>query len=112
MKRRQRTALKPKNVIASIAICTVVCLAGVGYVWAKSQVYGLGREIKALEMRLDELRRTNALMRQTYATMCAPRELDAAVRRLNLGLAMPRPDQIVRLREPAAAVKNYAVMKR
>ena len=113
MRRRQKPALKPKYVICSIAVCAAVCLAGVGYVWAKSQVYGLGREIKALEMRLDELKRTNALMRQAYATMCNPRELDAAVQRLKLGLAAPRPDQIVRIQEPRANEEtNYAAAER
>jgi cell division protein FtsL len=113
MKQRRKTALKAKNVILSIAICTAVCLAGVGYIWAKSQLYGLGREIKRLETKLDELKRTNALMHQAYAAMSSPRELDAAVRRLNLGLAAPRPDQIVRMREPVPQREtNYAANDR
>jgi hypothetical protein len=109
MRARTKTALKPKQVIVSITICVAVCLAGIGYIWAKAQVYGLGREIKGLETRLDDLKRTNALLSQSYATMCSPRELDLAVRRLNLGLTMPRPDQIVRMQEPLVEQeKSYA----
>jgi hypothetical protein len=113
MKRRQKAALKPRNIILAITACLVMGLAGVGYVWAKGQVHDLGREIKGREMRLDELRRTNALLRQAYATLCSPRELDAAARRLNLGLAAPRPDQIVRMEEPAPRPeKSYAARVR
>ena len=109
MKRRQKPPLKPKNVILSIGVCAAICLAGVGYVWAKAQVFKLGKEIKVLEMRLDELRRGNVLLKQSYAAMCSPRELDAAVRRLELGLATPRADQIVRIEEPPAErEKAYA----
>lgn len=100
MKRRERSNLKPRYVVLSITLCAAVCLAGIGYIWAKAQVYHLGQEIKTFETRLDEIKRENAQLRQSYASECNPRELDAAVRRLNLGLAAPRADQIVRLPEP------------
>jgi hypothetical protein len=100
MSRRKSPPLKAKTVVVSIAICGAVCLAGIGYVWAKTQVLGLSREIKQLETRRDELRRVNDALQRTYAAMCTPRELDARVKRLNLGLATPQPDQIVRLPEP------------
>lgn len=112
MKRRPKAALKPRNIVLSITICGAICLAGVGYVWAKSQVYALGKEMKALEVQLEDLKHANARLQQNYATLCSPRELDAAVARLNLGLAAPRPDQIVRLVEPPREAdreeKNYA----
>ncbi len=115
MSRRKGAPLKPKTVIVSILICTAVCLAGIGYVWAKTQVWALGREMKALENRRDELKRVNDDLSRTYAAMCTPRELDLRVKRLNLGLVKPQPDQFVRLPEPtpiarqaAAAPKIYA----
>ena len=100
MSRRKSARLKPRNVVLSIFTCCAVCLAGIGYVWAKTQVWGLSRDIKKLETRLDELKRTNDALQRTYAAMCTPRELDARVKRLNLGLSVPRPDQILRLPEP------------
>lgn len=109
MKNRERTNLKPRNVVLAIALCAAGCLAGVGYIWAKAQVYQLGREIRTLESRLDAIKRENAQLRQSYASECNPRELDAAVRRLNLGIAAPRADQIVRLPEPAPGqTQTYA----
>jgi hypothetical protein len=90
----------------SIAICGAVCLAGIGYIWAKTQVWGLSREMKALETRRDELKRANNTLERTYAAMCTPRELDARAKLLNLGLVAPQPDQFVRLPEPVPLVQR------
>jgi hypothetical protein len=109
MKRKKTPELNSHNVVIGIAIFAAICLAGLGYVWAKSQVYALGREIKVLETKLDELKRRNSQLQQSYAAMCNPRELDAAVRRLNLGLAAPRPDQIVRLPEPEKPLEDQKI---
>jgi hypothetical protein len=110
MKRKQKSApLKTKNVVLSIAVCGFVCLAGIGYVWAKAELNALGRQMKGLETRLDELKRRNGGLVQKYAEMCSPRELTAAVRRANLDLAQPSRDRIVVLPEPGAGEeKRYA----
>ena len=114
MRRNKSTALKPKTVITSVVICVFVCMSGIGYVWAKTQVWGLSRDIKKLEVRLDELRKHNAILQRNYAEMCAPAQLDYLVRKLNLGLAAPLPSQIVRMPSQPhlpvqkAEVRNYA----
>ena len=114
MRRNKSSALKPGTVITSVVICACICLAGIGYVWAKTQVWGLSREIKKLEVRLDELRRDNDIRQRNYAEMCAPAQLDLRVRKMNLGLAAPLPSQIVRMPSnphiPAqkTEVRNYA----
>ena len=119
MRRNKSTALKPKNVIASVVICAVFCLAGIGYVWAKTQVWALSRDIKKLEVRLEELRRDNDIRQRTYAEMCAPARLHELVQNLQLGLSAPLPSQIVRMpshsrpipnRKPEA--RNYALTNR
>ena len=111
MSRRKSTPLKPKTVLVSICICAGLCLAGIGYVWAKTEVWGLGKEMKALEVRRDELRRRNDALQRTYAAMCTPGELDARVKRLNLGLVTPQPDQIIRLAEPVPLARQNAETK-
>jgi len=111
MNRRKSVPLKPKTVVLSICVCVAFCLAGIGYVWAKTQVWGLSREIKQLETRRDELRRANDALQRTYAAMCTPRELDARVKRLNLGLTPPQPDQIVRLAEPFPLAEQRIQLK-
>ena len=106
MSRRKAAPLKTGSVVASICICAAVCLAGIGYVWAKTQVWALSRDIKRLENRRDEVRRANDVLQRTYAAMCTPGALDARVKGLNLRLATPQPDQIVRLMEPAPAARE------
>jgi hypothetical protein len=100
MSRRRSAPLKPGTVMAAILVCAAVCLSGIGYIWAKTQVWTLGREMKALELRLDELRRANDGLSRTYAAMCTPRALEERMKRYNLGLVAPQPDQMVRLPEP------------
>jgi hypothetical protein len=101
--KRKSTALKSSTVIKAIVVCTSVCLAGIGYVWAKTEVWVLSKEMKKLELRLDDLKRQNDVLQRTYSAMCAPATLDARVRQLNLGLAAPLPSQIVRMPSTAPA---------
>ena len=100
MSRRRVGSLKPKTVITSIVVCAAISLAGIGYVWAKTQVWGLGKQIKTLELRRDELKRANEGLQRTYAAMCTHERLAARVRELQLGLVAPTPSQMVRLPEP------------
>jgi hypothetical protein len=103
MSRRKRAPLKPATVVSSIMVCGALCLAGIGYIWAKAQVWALSKQIKTLEVRRDELKRNNERLEQRYAAMCTPAQLDAEVKRLKLGLIAPLPDQMVRLEEPVLA---------
>ena len=100
MSRRRVGALKPKTVINSIVVCAAISLAGIGYVWAKTQVWALGKEMKTLELHRDELKRSNEALRRTYAGMCTHERLAARVKELQLGLVAPTPSQMVRLTEP------------
>src|SRR5690242_18643245 len=98
MRRRKSSSLKPKSVMGAIGVCAFVSLAGIGYIWAKTEVYALGRQIKTLEVKLDELHHTNAAMKRDFAVMCTQNELGKRVK--SLGLVAPAPDQIVRIPEP------------
>ena len=100
MSRKRATPLKPQTIVKVIALCVFVCLSGIGYVWAKTEVYGLNKEIKALEVRLEKLRNENAALERAHAALCTPAALDARVRDMELGLTTPQPDQLVRMVEP------------
>ena len=106
MRRRNGTELKPKTIICGIVVCSAICLAGIGYVWAKTEVWGLGDQIKKLEHRRDELKRNNDALQRQYAAMCTPARLDERVRELQLGLAEPAVHQIVRMQEPIPLAKQ------
>ena len=100
MSRRKVGALKPKTVITSIVVCGAICLAGIGYVWAKTQIWGLSKDIKRLEVRRDELKRGNDALQRTYAAMCTHERLAARVKELQLGLSAPTQSQMIRITEP------------
>lgn len=97
MRRGKGTSLKPRAVVTSIVICAAICLAGIGYVWAKSQVWKLGRKQKELEVRLEKLKHDNSVLQRQFAAMCAPAQLDFRVRELKLGLIAPNPNHIIRM---------------
>ncbi len=65
------------------------------------QVWGLSRQVKQLELRRDELKRGNDALQRTYAAMCTLERLAARAKELQLGLAAPTPDQMVRVPDPS-----------
>ncbi len=89
------------DVVLVLIVCTLITCAGVGYVWQKEQIVQLGKKTKRLEIRIDELKhREDALLREE-ARLSTSRELEAQLRRMNLGLSQPTPDQIIRLPDGA-----------
>jgi hypothetical protein len=94
-------------ILLALALCALFAGLGVGFVWYKSQIDLLGRQIKKDEGRLAELQRDNKTRRDQWATLCSPVALDARVKKLNLGLGPPALSQVIRLvdapeDEPAA----------
>jgi hypothetical protein len=87
--------------VKALFLCAFIVASGVGYLWQKSQLQALGRDITERERRLGDLRRQNQAMKDHLAGLCAPAALDARARNLNLGLMPPPVTQIVRLYEPA-----------
>jgi hypothetical protein len=88
--------------LKAFLLCLVIGGSGVGYVWQKSQIDELGRQIKQRELRLTSLQDQNKKFRDQLAMLRSPAQLDQRVRELNLGLGQPQPAQIWRLPEPPA----------
>ena len=87
----------------AVIICLVTCSLGLGYVWQKQQINTLGEKIKKNEIRLEDLSRENKLRKDTLASLTSPQNLDTRLRKFNLDLEVPRPEQIVpiiELQEP------------
>ena len=85
----------------ALILCAIIGGAGVGYVWQKSQINELGRQITQREQRLKELKTQNEKLSDQLAVLRSPAKLDQRLRELNLGLVMPQPAQVVRLPESA-----------
>ena len=86
--------------VIAFLLCLLIGGSGVGYVWQKSQISDLGRELKKRELRLADVKFNNERLRRQLDTLRSPRFLDQRVRELNLGLGPAQPAQILRLREP------------
>lgn len=85
--------------VKAVLLCLLIGGSGVGYVWQKTEISRLGEQTRQGEQRLEELRRQNEALRRVLAGLTSPKDLDARVKKLNLGLAEPQADQIVRLSE-------------
>jgi hypothetical protein len=98
----QPPAVRFGPAIKAALLCAFFASAGLGYVWQKTQIQHLADQIKRLESRKELLSRQNDAFTRAVATLSTHSALDAQVRKMNLGLARPQPDQIIRLQETSA----------
>jgi cell division protein FtsB len=96
----QPAAVRFGPAIKAFLLCLIIGGAGVGYVWQKSQIDELGRQIHAREVRLTKLQDLNKKLRDQLAMLRSPAKLEQRARELNLGLSQPQPAQVWRLAEP------------
>src|ERR1051326_1759710 len=101
-RKNQSAAIRFGPALKAFLLCALIGGSGVGYVWQKSQISELGRQISKGEKRLAELRDQNKKLRDQLAMLRSPAKLDQRVRELNLGLGQPEPTQVWRLAEPLA----------
>lgn len=94
---RKNDGARLAPVLLTVLLCAFFAALGLGYVWYKNQIYLLGRQITEREHRLSELQRENKMRRDQLATLCSPPNLDAQVKKLNLGLGPPALSQVIRL---------------
>lgn len=102
-RKNQSAAVRFGPALKAFVLCVLIGGSGVGYVWQKSQINELGRQIKQRELRLGELDGQNKKLRDQLAMLRSPAQLNEKVQKLNLGLAMPQPNQVWRLAEPVVA---------
>jgi hypothetical protein len=110
-RKHQSAAIRFGPALKAVLLCALIGGAGVGYVWQKSQIGELGRQISKGEKHLAQLHEQNKKLRDQLAMLQSPPKLDQRVRELNLGLVPPSPAQICRMSEPdamPAAGKNIA----
>jgi hypothetical protein len=107
-RRNQPAAIRFGPAVKAVLTCLVIGGAAVGYVWQKTQIYELGKQIRTREMRLIELQDSNKKLRDQLAMLRSPARLDQRVRELNLGLGQPDPRNVWRLPEPSEPVAPLA----
>ena len=107
-RKNQSAAIRFGPAIKAFLLCAMIGGAGVGYVWQKSQIGELDRQITKREKRLVELQQLNEKLRRQLDSLRSPQSLEKSVKDLNLGLVPTQSSQFWRLNEsahaPAAAV--------
>ena len=98
-RKSQAASIRFGPALKALFLCLVVAGSAVGYVWQKSQIYQLGRDIRQQETQLKQLRGDNERMANQLSILRSPVMLDGRVRQLNLGLGPAQPSQIYRLQE-------------
>lgn len=96
----QSAAIRFGPAVKALLLCLLIGGSGVGYVWQKSQIADLGKQINERESRLRDLGAQNEKLRRQLATMRSPRYLELRIKELNLGLVQPPPSHVWRLSEP------------
>jgi cell division protein FtsB len=100
-RKNESVAVRFGPALKAFIICVIIGGAAVGYVWQKSQIDELGRQVTKRELQLRELNMQNKKLRDHLATLRSPAQLTERVLKLNLGLVMPQPNQVFQLPEPA-----------
>jgi hypothetical protein len=100
-RKNQTAAIRFGPAVKALFLCLLIAGSAVGYVWQKSQIYRLGKQIHQAELRLTQLGCDNKKLADQLADLRSPVMLDQ--RAHNLGLAPAQPMQVVRLPESSFA---------
>jgi len=95
-RKNQAAEIRFAPVLKVVLLCTLIGGSAIGYVWQKSQIDRLGRQIAERENRLKQLKNDNKLLADQIAFLHSPVMLDRRVKELNLGLAPAQPMQVMR----------------
>jgi len=98
----QSAAVRFGPALKAFLLCALLGGSGVGYVWQRSQIDELGRQITSRETQLAALRDQNKKLGDQLQMLRSPKPLELRVRELKLGLGQLQPGQVRRLPEPPA----------
>lgn len=101
-RKNESVALRFGPALKAFGLCVLLGGAAVGYVWQKSQIDELGRQIREREIKLGETREQNKKLRDHLAILRSPARLEQKLTELKLGLVLPQPVDVWRVSEPVA----------
>jgi cell division protein FtsL len=109
-RKNQSAAVRFGPMLKVLFLCLLIVGSAVGYVWQKTQIYQLGKQIRENESRLTQLMRDNRMLDDQLADLRSPVKLDQRAR--SLGLVPAQPGQVVRLVEiPARLPENKNTLR-
>jgi hypothetical protein len=101
-RKNESVVLRFGPALKAFGLCVILGGAAVGYVWQKSQIDQLGRQIREREIKLIEVREQNKKLRDHLAILRSPGRLEQKLAELKLGLGLPAPGDVWRVSEPVA----------
>ena len=81
-RKNQSAAVHFSTVLKVVLLCTVIGGSAIGYVWQKSEVIRLGKQVVATEKSLEQLRRDNKLLGDQLAVLHSPVMIDRRTKEL------------------------------
>jgi cell division protein FtsL len=106
-RKNQAAAIRFGPALKALFLCLLIAGSAVGYVWQKSQIYQLGKQIHEKESRLAQLTHDNTKLDRQLSDLRSVVMLDQ--RAHNLGLAPAQPRQVVRLPEMPPALPGNQI---
>lgn len=101
-RKNQAAEIRFGPVLKVVLLCLMIGGSAIGYVWQKSQIIKLGRQITELESKLNDAKRDNKYLFDQVAILNSPVMIDRRVKDLKLGLTPAQPLQVVRLADAPA----------
>jgi hypothetical protein len=102
--RKNQAAIRFGPALKALLLCLLIAGSAVGYVWQKSQIYQLGKQMREMESRRDKLARNNQMLDSQLESLRSPLKLEPRGR--SLGLVPQQPGQVVRLLEMPSALPD------
>jgi len=99
-RKNQAASIRFGPALTASFACLVIAGAAVGYVWQKSEIYQLGKQIRDEETQLTQLQNNEKKLGDQLALLHSPVMLDQRARELNLGLMPAQPAQVIRVSDP------------
>ncbi len=106
-RKHQTAALRFGPALKALSLCLFLGGSGVGYVWQKEQINVLGDRIRRSEIRYERLRRQNDQLVRVLASLQSHAEIEKQIKKLDLGLIAPQPDQIVKLTDALSGTEVF-----
>jgi len=104
-RKHQAAEIRFGPVLKVVLLCSLIGGAAIGFVWQKSQIERLGRQIIERENKLSQLKKDNSTLSDQIAFLRSPVMLDRRAK--DLGLTPAQPLQVVRLQDARpAALEN------
>jgi hypothetical protein len=100
-RKNQSAAIRFGPALKAVMLCLLIGGSAIGYVWQKDQIRHLGVQITQRELLLKQRRHENEKKRKQLEEMRSLEALEARIRELKIGLALPLPAQVWPLTEPA-----------